>query len=103
MGEREGYGFPLINCHSFPGYFVGKTCPGEKEFLLAVTLNHSSYPEIGKGTLPSFIMEYYGSFLWLTPVVEGTEQWTGPGGALAGLGNPLVLLISHTLAAKGLH
>lgn len=33
-GEREGDGFPLINCHSFPGYFVRKTCPGEKEFLL---------------------------------------------------------------------
>ena len=31
-GEREGDGFPLINCHSFPGYFVRKTCPGEKEF-----------------------------------------------------------------------
>lgn len=27
-----GDGFPLINCHNFPGYFVRKTCPGEKEF-----------------------------------------------------------------------
>lgn len=27
-----GRQFPLINCHNFPGYFVRKTCPGEKEF-----------------------------------------------------------------------
>jgi hypothetical protein len=48
-GEREEYGFPLINCHSFPGYFVRKTCPGEKEFPLVPVLKPSSYPEIRKG------------------------------------------------------
>lgn len=90
-GEREGYGFPLINCHSFPGYFVRKTCPGEKEFLLALALKHSSYPEIGKGILlPSWPgMEYTGPFLWFPPAAEGAGQGIGPGEALTGLGTPL--------------
>lgn len=95
--EREGGGFPLINCHSFPGYFVRKTCPGEKEFLLLLLRDWEG------DTLPSLAVGYCGPFPWLPPAAEGPEQGTGLGGALTRPGNPSILLISHTLAAKGLH
>lgn len=48
-------------------------------------------------------MEYPSPFLWLPPAAEGAEQGTGPGEFLTGPGTPSVLLISYTLAAKGLH
>lgn len=81
--EREGYGFPPINCHSFPGYFVRKTCPGEKEFLLLLLRDWER-----DTASPSLVMEYCELFLWLPPAAEGPEQGTGPGGALRGLGTP---------------